>query len=54
MWKFFELNNGVVKESCKVASRLGSEGGDDVIMRSFMTGIETFKYRRSFIMININ
>ena len=37
MWKFFELNNDVVKESCKVASKLGSEGGDDAIMRSFMT-----------------
>ena len=39
MWNFFELSNDVVKESCKVASRLESEGGDDVIMRSFMTAI---------------
>ena len=36
---FFELNNDVVKESCKVALRLESEGGDDVIMRSFISAI---------------
>ena len=39
MWNFFELNNDVVKESCKVALRLESEGGDDVIMRSFISAI---------------